>query len=109
MDLPAELFLDNIAQVFHDRALLLGRLKIAGRIVNPSALQHTALLTIEGENDDIAAPGQTDAAHRLCPNLPNDLHNRLLVRHSGHFSLFHGETWRHDVLPVIARFRERLG
>lgn len=109
MDLSADLFLENIAQVFHDRALFLGNLRIAGRIINPSALRRTALLTVEGENDDIAAPGQTDAAHRLCPGLPDDLHHRLLVRHSGHFSLFHGEAWRHDVLPVIARFRERFG
>jgi poly(3-hydroxybutyrate) depolymerase len=108
MDLPAELFLENIAQIFHSRSLCLGRLQVAGQSVDLGALRRTALLTVEGENDDIAAPGQTAAAHRLCRALPEDLHHRLLVRHSGHFSLFHGEAWRRKVLPAIVRLHQRF-
>ena len=108
MDLPAELFLENIANVFHQRALCCGRQRVAGRPVDLASLRYTALLTIEGECDDIAAPGQTDAAHRLCTALPEDLHHRLLVKGSGHFSLFHGEIWRREVLPVIERFRAHV-
>ncbi|MCW5744864.1 MAG: polyhydroxyalkanoate depolymerase [Alphaproteobacteria bacterium] len=104
MDLPADLFLENIATVFHDRAICAGTLHVAGRPIDLTALRRTALLTIEGEHDDIAAPGQTEAAHRLCSALPAHLHHRLLVKGSGHFSLFYGRTWRRDVLPAIERF-----
>ena len=107
MDLPAELFLENITNVFHECALCCGRLAVSGRTVDLSALRRTALMTIEGERDDIAAPGQTLAAHRLCIALPEDLHHQLPVRGSGHFSLFYGQVWRHDVLPTVECFDRR--
>jgi poly(3-hydroxybutyrate) depolymerase len=104
MDLPAELFLENAATVFHDRRLCTGRLSVGNRRIDLSALRRTALMTIEAEGDDIAAPGQTRAAHRLCAALPDKLHHHLLVQGSGHFSLFHGAIWRKQVLPSLARF-----
>ena len=61
-------------------------------------------MTIEGENDDIAAPGQTYAAHALCTGIPEKFHRHLLVPKCGHFSLFYGSQWRTTVLPALVQF-----
>jgi poly(3-hydroxybutyrate) depolymerase len=104
MDLPAEVFLENIGLVFQDRALCCGTLSWHGQTVDCRAIEETALLTIEGADDDVAAPGQTRAAHDLCPHLPARLHQHLTVPTCGHFSLIHGRRWRNDVLPAIEHF-----
>jgi poly(3-hydroxybutyrate) depolymerase len=61
-------------------------------------------MTVEGEYDDIAAPGQTQRAHDLTPSVPADARRRLVMPACGHFSLFHGETWRKRVLPEVQAF-----
>jgi poly(3-hydroxybutyrate) depolymerase len=61
-------------------------------------------MTVEGELDDVAAPGQTQKVHDLCPPLPATARRRLVVPGCGHFSLFHGRTWRDDVLPQVRAF-----
>jgi poly(3-hydroxybutyrate) depolymerase len=63
-------------------------------------------MTVEAENDDIAAPGQTRIAQALCSAIPDGRRQQLLLPSSGHFSLFHGETWRSRVLPAIVGFIE---
>ena len=72
--------------------------------MDPAAIDKTSLLTIEGELDDIAAPGQTSAAHALCRSLADRLRHRIVVPGSGHFSLFHGKTCRRHVIPAIWQF-----
>ncbi len=104
MDLDAAFFLENTRDVFHDCLLRKGALRFKGERADPAAIRATALLTVEGERDDIAAPGQTGAAHSLLSSLPPHLHRRLIVPHAGHFSLFYGDTWRRAVLPVIRAF-----
>ncbi len=104
MDLDAAFFLENTRDVFHECLLRKGRLLFRGERADPAAIQTTALLTVEGERDDIAAPGQTGAAHRLLSSVPNHLRRRLIVPHAGHFSLFYGDTWRRAVLPAIRAF-----
>lgn len=104
MDLDAAFFLDNTNAVFLERLLPRGLLRVKGEAVEPRAIERTALLTIEGDADDVAAPGQTSAAHALCSALPEDSRGRLIVPGAGHFSLFHGNTFRRHVLPVIANF-----
>jgi poly(3-hydroxybutyrate) depolymerase len=69
MDLPAEFYLETVKLVFQDRALPLGELEVHGRPVNPGAIKRTALLTVEGERDDICGLGQTRAAQDLCTGL----------------------------------------
>lgn len=101
MDLDAKFLVDNTKAVFHDCLLRNGRLFFGGERVDPAAIRDTALLTVEGAWDDIAAPGQTSAAHGLCTSLPARLRREMIVPHSGHFSLFYGETWRREVLPAI--------
>lgn len=104
MDLPAKYFLENIEKVFLDRDAWTGNLTWRGEPVDFGAIRDTAILTIEGSDDDIAAPGQTSAAHRLCPNLAADMRRSLVVPGSGHFSLFYGKMCRELVLPEIKAF-----
>jgi poly(3-hydroxybutyrate) depolymerase len=101
MDIDARHFLENIASVFHTCALREGTLRCGGRQVDLHAIRHTALLTVEGEQDDIAAPGQTAAAHALCSELPRHLHHQFVIPDCGHFSLFHGGMFRGQVRALI--------
>jgi poly(3-hydroxybutyrate) depolymerase len=101
MDLDAAYFLENTKGVFHEGLLRRGALHFEGRPVDLNAIRKTALFTVEGERDDVAAPGQTRAAHDLCMSLPESLHRNLVVPEAGHFSLFYGNTWRITVLPAI--------
>src|SRR5262249_27253837 len=72
MDLPAEYYLDTIKTVFQDYALPKGRMFVRGELVRPQAIRDTALLTVEGELDDISGNGQTEAAHALSLNIPRE-------------------------------------
>jgi poly(3-hydroxybutyrate) depolymerase len=108
MDLPAEFFLENIRVVFHQRDICCGTLSWCGQTVDPSCISATSLMTIEGALDDIAAPGQTSAAHRLCSGIPDPQKVRLIADDCGHFSLFYGQKWRNKVLPAILKFFDNL-
>lgn len=107
-DLPAEFFLDVVAQVFHDAALAEGRLAWRGVPVDPAAVAGTALLTVEGEADDVSAPGQTRVAHRLCARVPDGRRRHLSCPGTGHFGLFHGAVWRGRVLPTFRGFAREM-
>jgi poly(3-hydroxybutyrate) depolymerase len=104
MDLPGRFFLDMIELVFREHALPKGRLLWRGETVEPAAIRDTALMTIEGEHDDVSAPGQTRIAHALCSNIP--VHRRMhhLQARVGHFGTFHGRAWRHEVMPRLRAF-----
>jgi poly(3-hydroxybutyrate) depolymerase len=104
MDLPGEFFIENIVTIFQNNSLRSGRLRLDGTRIDLRAMSRTALMTVEGEADDIAAPGQTSAAHALCRSVATDRRRHLLVPRSGHFSLFHGGTWRSRILPAILDF-----
>lgn len=104
MDLDARFFLENTKSLYHDCELRAGTFRFEGLAVEPGAIQQTRLMTIEGEWDDIAAPGQTSAAHDLCTSLQVQGRRRLVVPRCGHFSLFHGERWRREVLPEVLAF-----
>jgi poly(3-hydroxybutyrate) depolymerase len=109
MDLPAEVFLDTIRHIYQERSVWQGKLTARGRHVNFAAIRSTALMTVEGEDDDIAAPGQTRRAHDLCPAVPADVRRHLLVPDCGHFSLFHGNIWRMRILPEVRAFIDQAG
>ncbi len=101
MDLDAKVFTETIGRVFLRRDLARGRLEFDGREIDPGRIRETTLLTVEGAFDDIAAPGQTAAAHELCRALPPARRSRLVVADAGHFSLFHGHIWRETIHPVV--------
>jgi poly(3-hydroxybutyrate) depolymerase len=109
MDLPAEVFLDIMRHVYLERTLVRGHLCVKNEKVALGSIRATALMTVEGEFDDIAAPGQTQRAHDLCPSIPASARRRLVVSGCGHFSLFHGETWRTRVLPQVRTFIGQFG
>lgn len=102
MDVAGEFFMENVSTVFRENALMAGTLSVAGRRVEPAALTGTALLTVEGGDDDIAGVSQTEAAHDLCAALPDALRRRLVVPRIGHFSLFYGRAMRERILPAVA-------
>jgi len=104
MDLDARFLLENTRAVFQESWFREGAFRFQGARVDPAAINKTSLLTIEGELDDIAAPGQTSAAHALCRSLADRFRHRIVVPGSGHFSLFHGKTCRRDVIPAIRQF-----
>lgn len=107
MDLPAEFFLENLEAVFQDQALSRGSLRIGGRTIEFGAIGRTALMTLEGDADDVVSPGQTRAAHALCRSIPDRMRRHVAVPHGGHFSLFHGGICRSSVVPEIGRFVRR--
>jgi len=104
MDLPAEFYLDTIQAVFQERRLATGTLRWRGRAVDPGAITDIALMTVEGENDDITGIGQTEAAHLLCANLPSHLRRHHLQPKVGHYGLFSGRRWREEIYPHVREF-----
>lgn len=104
MDLPAEFYLDTIREVFKEHALPEGRLVLGDRRVAPEAITDVALMTVEGEKDDITGAGQTVAAHDLCRNLPDSLRKHHLQPKVGHYGIFNGRRWREEILPHVKEF-----
>ncbi len=100
-DLPAEFYLETVRHVFQDYALAVGKLKWRGRAVEPRAIRRTALLTIEGERDDICALGQTLAAHELCSGLRPYMRTHYVQPGVGHYGVFSGQRWNNSIYPVV--------
>jgi poly(3-hydroxybutyrate) depolymerase len=101
MDLPAEFFLETVKTIFQDHALPLGTLTYQGQKVKPDKIRRTALLTIEGERDDICAIGQTMAALDLCPNVPVTMKGHHLQTGVGHYGVFSGRRWDNEIYPRV--------
>ncbi|MEO0912280.1 MAG: polyhydroxyalkanoate depolymerase [Pseudomonadota bacterium] len=106
MDLTAEFYLQTIERVFQKRQLAEGCYYYRNTHVRPDAITDVALLTIEGEKDDITGLGQTEAAHGLTPNLPEDLHEHYVQEKVGHYGVFNGSRWREQIQPKVAGFIE---
>ncbi|MES2993728.1 MAG: polyhydroxyalkanoate depolymerase [Pseudomonadota bacterium] len=104
LDMPAEYYLDTIKTVFQDFALVNGTWKVAGELVKPQDIHSTALLTIEGELDDISGAGQTRAAHDLCTGIPKDRQFHYDAVGAGHYGIFSGRRWREKVYPRVRDF-----
>ncbi|NDK39904.1 polyhydroxyalkanoate depolymerase [Pseudoxanthomonas gei] len=104
LDMPAEYYLDTISAVFQEFSLPRGTWKIKDELVKPAAIRKTALLTIEGELDDISGAGQTAAAHGLCTGIPKARHQHITVEGAGHYGIFSGRRWREVVYPDVRDF-----
>jgi len=100
-DLPAEFYLDTVRHVFQEYALPTGRLAFRGRRVDLAAIRRTALLTVEGERDDICSLGQTLAAHDLCTGLRPYLKTHYVQAGAGHYGVFSGKRWSGSIYPVV--------
>jgi poly(3-hydroxybutyrate) depolymerase len=107
MDLAAEFYLQTVDRVFIQQALAKGTYHYRGEHVSPAAITETALLTIEGERDDITGPGQTQAAHTLCSSLPESMKADHVQKGVGHYGVFSGRHFIRDVVPVINSFTKQ--
>ena len=104
MDLSAEFYLQTVDRVFIQQSLAKGTYHYRGEHVSPANITQTALLTIEGERDDITGPGQTQAAHKLCSGLPATMQHDHVQKGVGHYGVFSGRRYLQDVVPVIDSF-----
>ena len=104
MDLPAEFYLQTVKTVFQEHALPKGEMTVRGAPVDPSAITRTALMTIEGELDDISGLGQTRAAHDLCTGIPRAARVHRQQSQAGHYGIFNGRRWRNKICPAVAEF-----
>lgn len=106
MDMTAEFYLQTIERVFQKGLLATGEYMYRDRLVEPSAITDIALMTIEGEMDDITGLGQTEAAHTLATNLPDDKRAHYVQAKVGHYGVFNGSRWRQFIQPKVAEFMQ---
>ena len=104
LDMPAEYYLDTIKTVFQDFAMVNGTWEVKGQLVRPQDIKTTALLTVEGELDDISGAGQTRAAHDLCEGIPKGHQFHYDAIGAGHYGIFSGRRWREKVYPEVRDF-----
>ncbi len=104
MDTTAEFYLQTVERIFKNHDLAKGRYMWRDHLVKPQLIKKTALLTVEGELDDISAPGQTRPAHDLCSSLPDNMKKAHLQIGVGHYGIFNGRKWRENILPVVRGF-----
>ncbi len=104
LDLTEEFYLQTIDLVFQKFALPKGELIHDGRKVDCKAITDIALMTVEGEKDDISGVGQTQAAHGLCPNIPDDMKELYVQLGAGHYGVFNGRRFRDEIYPRIRDF-----
>ncbi|MBE1438926.1 poly(3-hydroxybutyrate) depolymerase [Agrobacterium vitis] len=104
MDLTAEFYLQTVETVFIQHALPKGEMMHRDKPVDCSAIRNVALLTVEGENDDISGVGQTKAAQTLCVNLPDDKRMHYMQPDVGHYGVFNGSRFRREIAPRILAF-----
>ena len=107
LDMAAEYYLDTIREVFQEFRLANGTWEIDGEAVRPQDIKGTALLTIEGELDDISGTGQTKAAHDLCRGIPAKSKAHFLAPGVGHYGIFSGRKYREMIYPKIREFIAR--
>lgn len=100
-DLPAEFYLETVRKVFQTYDLPLGQLTFQGRPVRPAAIRRTALMTVEGERDDICAVGQTVAAQDLCSGIRPYLKTHHVQTGVGHYGVFSGKKWNQQIYPRV--------
>ncbi|SDY86278.1 polyhydroxyalkanoate depolymerase, intracellular [Modestobacter sp. DSM 44400] len=104
MDVPAEFYLETVGRIFQENRFAAGTFTWRGSPVDPGSITDTDLLTVEGANDDICSPGQTEAAHDLCTGIPDDRQHHHLQPGVGHYGVFSGSRWETEVYPVVRDF-----
>jgi poly(3-hydroxybutyrate) depolymerase len=100
-DLSAEFYLETVEKIFQAYHLPLGKLSYRGRLVKPAAIHRTALMTVEGERDDICSVGQTVAAQDLCSSIPPYMRTHYIQTGVGHYGVFSGRKWSQQIYPRV--------
>jgi polyhydroxyalkanoate depolymerase len=101
LDLAAEFYLETVSWVFQESRLPKGELTFRGQPVDLKAIRKTAMLTVEGERDDICALGQTAAAHDLCTSLRPHMKRHHMQAGVGHYGVFSGRKWDGQIYPIV--------
>lgn len=109
LDLTEEFYLQCIRDVFQEFKLPNGTLMHRGRLVKPQAITNVALMTVEGEKDDISGIGQTQAAHDLCSNIPEKMRTDYVQPGVGHYGVFSGSRFRNEIQPRMKEFMREHG
>jgi poly(3-hydroxybutyrate) depolymerase len=104
MDLTEEFYIQTLEEVFQKYSLANGTMMHHGERVDPGAITKTALLTVEGENDDISGIGQTQAAHDLCANIPEAMQRDYIQPGVGHYGVFSGRRFKQEIYPRMRDF-----
>lgn len=104
MDVPAEYFIQTMDKVFKHHLVAKNEMDYRGLPLDFQSITVPALMTIEGENDDITGIGQTYAAHTVCSNIPEYKREHFLRLDVGHYGVFSGSRWRNDIYPQIRNF-----
>ena len=108
LDLDAAYYIETIEEVFQKFTLAKGEMVMEGQLIAPARIRDIALLTIEGEKDDIAGIGQTRAAQDLCTGLSDSMKRHWEVPEVGHYGVFSGSTFRRQVAPEIAAWQKLM-
>ncbi|EAR51586.1 hypothetical protein OG2516_01666 [Oceanicola granulosus HTCC2516] len=104
MDMPAEFYLSTVERIFKGREVARNRFVVDGRQVDIGRITNVAVKIVEGEEDDISAPGQCLAALDLLTGLPDDMKAAHLEPGAGHYGIFAGSSWRNNIRPLVLRF-----
>lgn len=108
LDMDDIYYLETVEKIFQKFELPKGEMRYKGHLIDLKAIRHCALMTVEGEHDDISAPGQCYAAHDLAVNLPKDMQDHHLQPGVGHYGVFSGSKWRAFVAPKIEEFIQKF-
>ena len=104
MDMTAEFYLSTVERIFKNREIATNQFVVAGRRVDLGAITKVAVMTVEGANDDISAPGQCVAALNLLTGLPESKKAQHLEPGAGHYGIFAGKSWRLNIRPLVLNF-----
>ncbi len=104
MDMTAEFYLATVERIFKRREIAQNVFTVAGRHADLGRISRVAVMVVEGEEDDISAPGQCLAALGLLTGLPPAMKARHLERGAGHYGIFAGRSWRNNIRPLVLRF-----
>ena len=104
MDMTAEFYLSTVERVFKSREIALNSFSVEGERIDMGAIRDIAIMTVEGEKDDITAPGQCRAALDLAVNLPAAKKSEHVEPAAGHYGIFAGKSWRNNIRPLVLNF-----
>lgn len=107
MDMTAEFYLSTVERIFKNREIAKNEFVVAGKLVDLGAIKRVAVMTVEGEKDDISAPGQCVAALGMLPGLPDEMKTQHLEPDAGHYGIFAGKSWRLNIRPLVLGFIDK--
>lgn len=107
LDMPAEFYLETIERVFKNNEIANKTITYNGKAVDFDAINKTALLTVEGAEDDICGIGQTQAAQSICQNIPESMRMHHIQPGAGHYGIFSGSMYRKNIRPLVTEFIDK--